>query len=322
MTEKVFRIAILACLTGLFMNLGCVRPRGTIAILPRTTGTPLWETFHLGASEVARLQDSALYWNAPTDESDIEKQLSIFSACEKRRMSGYIIAPDITISFRSPVQRLLEEKIPTVIVNDMLGPEPGPYLSYVLNDESAGAELAAQYVAQLLHGHGSIALMGQVTVREEGGERSIDLERILAKSYPGIQIASRNSDDTVVAHQQNIAQQILHNKVHIDAIIAFSSTSTRGAFYAELAEKSQHVPIVGYDQDLTLPLKNGYVRAVIVQDVRKIGQIAMSNIALELQGKPVAGYTLVPPMLLTRDNLAQYQSRYFADTESYSWGAQ
>jgi len=316
------RIVMFVYLTGLFMSLGCAHRNGTIAILPRTTGTPLWETFHLGVAQAARLQGRHLYWNAPTDESDFEKQLSIFSACEMRGMSGFIIAPDVTISFRSPVEKLLEEKIPTVIVNDSLGPEPGPYLSYVLNDEAAGAELAASYTAQLLHGQGAIALMGIVTSRYEGGKRTVEFEKAIAARYPGIQVALRDSDDTVVAHQQNIAQQILHNKVRVDAIIAFSSISTRGAFYAELAEKNQHVPIIGFDQDLTLPIKTGYVSAVIAQDSRRIGVIAMSNMALHLQGKQVPGYTLVKPMLLTRDNLDQYEDQFFANSESYPWSSQ
>ena len=114
----------------------------------------------------------------------------------------------------------------------------------------------------------------------------------------------RRYGDSVVTHQQRIAEAILSGPQHVDAVVALTSAATLGVYFAKLAAASPTTfPVVGFDQGLLLPIQSGEIDSIVVQNTRKIGQIAMQNVSAALRGKKVNGVTLVPPILLTRDNL-------------------
>jgi ribose transport system substrate-binding protein len=298
------KIAFAALLAALSLSIGCHDRPAAIAVIPRTTATLLWEPMHLGIAETARGSGLRVYWNAPVDEGDTEKQINLYSAVQAKGYRGIIFAPDETLAARSIVLQTVKSGTPVVIVDDELGPRPGPLLSYVSSDEEAGATLAAQRLAHILQGRGAIAIIG-INPRSEGAlSREGDFEKALALAAPNIRVAVRRYGDSVVTHQQQIAQEIMDRADRVDAIAALTSTATRGAYYAKLAnEPRSHIFIVGFDQDLLLPLQTGDVDSVIVQDTREIGRIAVRNLQAEMQGEKVDGSTLVPPILLTRDKL-------------------
>jgi ribose transport system substrate-binding protein len=297
-------IVVAALLATTVLPFGCRNRRAAIAVIPRTTATLLWEPMHLGVAEAAHGSGLSLYWNAPADEGDTEKQINLYSAVRTEDYRGIIFAPDETLASRSIVLQTVKSGTPVVIVDDKLGPPPGHLLSYVSSDEVIGSTLASQRLAQVLQGHGSIAIIG-INPRSEGSlSREEDFEKALAVAAPNIRVTVRRFGDTVITHQQQIAQEIMNRTDHVDAIIALTPAATRGAYYAKLvSEPPSHVVILGFDQDLLLPLQTGDVDSIVVQDTREIGRIAMRNLQAQMRGQTVEGITLVPPILLTRENL-------------------
>ena len=257
----------------------------------------------MGAAEAAHKEGLHLYWNAPADDGDVEKQLSEFASCVERGYSGIVFAPDETLASRSIVLDAVSRKIPVAVVDDEFGPPAGPWLSYVSNDESKGARMAAERLATILHGNGSVAIIG-INTRSVGGiAREERFEDILAQIAPAIQITYRSFGDTIVTHQQQVAQQIFDAE-KVSAIVAMTGVATRGAYYAKLAAKSRtDVLIVGFDQDLLIPIQSGEVDSVVVQDTRSIGQIAIENLSAQRRGEKVKAVTLVSPILLTRQTI-------------------
>ena len=277
----------------------------------------------MGVAEVARTNGMHVYWNAPADEGDIEKQLGFISLSLARRYQGLIFAPDETIASRSLVLQEINDRRPVVIVDDRLGPPPGPFLSYVLNDEEAGARLAADRIANLLHGSGSIAIIGISPRLTSGILREESFEKALAIVAPGVRIEARKYGDSVVTHQQQIAEEILNRPQHIDAIVALTAAATLGVYFAKLAENSPStVRIVGFDQSLQTPIQSGEVDSIVLQNTRRIGQIAMRNVSAQLRGEKVNGVTLVPPMLLTRETIADPEIRSLWEYSRYQWSEQ
>jgi ribose transport system substrate-binding protein len=324
--SKVNRsLRTLLCLAIAHLELlgGCSNPPSTIAVIPRTTATLLWEPLHLGAAEAARGSGLHIYWNAPVDEGDIEKQLSFISAARTKNYRGIIFAPDETLASRSVVLQAVANHIPVVIVDDELGPPPGRFLSYVTNDESAGALLAAKRLTELLHGHGSIAIIGISPRLESGLSREEEFESALAVTAPGIRVAVRRFGDSVVTHQQQIAQETLEGSERIDAIVTLTATATRGAFYAKMAaETHSSIPIVGFDQGSLLPVQTGSVDSVIIQNTREIGRVAMQNIQAQVRGESVNGLTKVPPILVTHETLNSPQVRRLWEFTDFRWSEQ
>lgn len=312
----------LGLLVVLVVSTGCRNESATVAVIPRTTATLLWEPMHLGVVEAARSRGYHIYWNAPAEDGDLEKQLSEFTSCVERRYSGIIFAPDETVASRSVVLDAVGRGLPVVIVNDQLGPPAGRLLSYVRNDEALGARLAAERVAEILHAHGSIAIIAIDSRNESGLFREEEFERVMARIAPAIQIVHRQFGDPIVTRQQQIAQEILESH-KADAIVAMTAIGTRGAYYAKLASKNAaSVRIVGFDQDLISPIQSGDVDSVVVEDTRTIGQIAMANLAAEAHGSSVKGVTLVPPLLMTRENMNAPEFIRLWQFSAYAWQQQ
>lgn len=317
------KIAGALALASTIFFAGCRDQSTTVGVIPRTTGTLLWEPMHLGVAEVARQRSLHVYWNAPADEGDTEKQLRFINLSLTRRYRGLIFVPDETLAARSPVLQAIKSGRPVVIVDDLLGPTPGPLLSYVANDEEAGATQAANRLAKILHGSGSIAIVGISPRLQSGVLREESFEKALSSVAPKVRIEVRRYGDSVVTHQQQIAEGILRGPQHIDAVVAMSATATQGVYLAKIAvDPPSPVKIVGFDQGLMLPVQNGDVDSVVVQNTRKIGQIAMQNMDAQLRGEKVSGVTLVPPVLVTAETVGGPEIKRLWEYAHYSWRTQ
>lgn len=321
-SPQIFIAALLAAVS--FLAGGCQHGPVTVAVIPRTCGNWLWEPFHAGAAIVARKNNVHIYWNAPTQENDVERQIGFVGLVLERHYRKAVITPDESLVFRTRVQKLLERHIPVVIVDDDLGLPRDPDLSYVFNDEVTGGQLAALRVAAVLQGKGSIALLGidpelhSITTREVSFEKTLKLEA------PGIQIAVREFGDEIsVPHEQQIAEDVLDASPRINAIVALSGSATRGAYYAKLGlGRSSSVVIVGFDQDLIPPIRTGEIDSVVIQNAPELGRLAMENIIARLKHVSVPQAISVKPVLLTKEDLYSSWTRPMWQNARFPWSEQ
>src|SRR3974390_3537721 len=112
-------VAILLSLTILCTS--CKRTPPTVAVLPRTCGTALWEPEHAGAAAVARSTGLNLYWNAPMRDDDTQTQISLIEKSVDRGMAGIIVSPIQTLPMRTPIRRVLAQGVPGVGIDTELG---------------------------------------------------------------------------------------------------------------------------------------------------------------------------------------------------------
>jgi ribose transport system substrate-binding protein len=191
-----------------------------------------------------------------------------------------------------------------VVVGTNLGIAPGKNLSYVLNDDVAGGQIAARRVGKILGGKGSIAIVGINPQLTGITARGRSFESTLEREFPGIQVAARRLGYYSVPQEQQVAEDLLNHGGSINVIVALSHTSTRGAYYA-LVEfgKVQSIKLVGFDQDLMPPIRNGGIDSVVMQSTYRMGHIAMELIDQQLKGQSSPGVSVVQPLLMTRENI-------------------
>lgn len=302
--------AVLALLSLSLLFQACSRVPNTVAVIPRSCGTVLWEPEHAGVAHVARGKGLKVYWNAPPREDDVEGQIHLLEKVLARGYAGVIISPDQTLPLRTPVRRLVSRGLPVVVVGTNLGVLPGAKLSYVLNDDTVGGQIAARRLGKILDGKGSIAILGinpqltGITVRERSFENTLERE------YPGIQVVARRLGYYSVAQEQQVAEDILNRGKPVDAILALSHTSTRGAFYALVEfDKTHSIKLVGFDQDLMPPIRTGDIDSVVMQRSYDMGRVAMELMDAEVHGRTVPGITMLTPMLMTRENIDSAEVR-------------
>jgi ribose transport system substrate-binding protein len=296
--------ALLASISILALLPACNRKPTTIAVIPRACGTVLWEPEHAGAAHAAARKGMKIYWNAPAREDDVAGQIALLDKVVARGYAGIIITPDQTLPLRSPIRRIVSKGLPIVIVGTNLGIAPTAKLSYVLNDDMAGGQMGARRVGTILGGHGSIAILGinpqltGITARERS------FEKTLQEEYPEIHVVARRLGYYSVPQEQQVAEDILNRGEAVDAIVALSHTSTRGAFYALVEfDKTQAVKLVGFDQDLMPPVRTGGIDSVVMQSTYDMGRTAMEIMDGQVHGRTVPGISVLAPILMTRENI-------------------
>lgn len=275
----------------------------TIALIPRTSGMGLWEPAHRGADAAAARFGARIYWNAPTREDDVEAQIALVEQVTRRRYQGLVLAPDQVLALITPVHRALDAGIPTVIVSSQLALPGGGKLSYVLNDDEAGGRIAAQRVAELIHGQGTVALLGVNPDITGIMIRARSFELFLAQNYPKIHITMRKGAFNIL-HEQQIAEETLKNDPGIDVIVGLMWASARGAISAlAMTPMGQRVKVIGFDPDGALPFSTDNFDSAIMQDTRAMGEIAVDLIGAERHGHPMPASIKLQPTLATRQNI-------------------
>ena len=296
---------------------GCKRTAPTIAVIPRTCGTALWEPEHAGAATVARTLGLNLYWNAPMRDDDTQTQISLIEKSVERGIAGVIVSPIQTLPMRTPIRRVLAQGIPVVVIDTKLGIPSGSKLSYVLNDEQAGGRIAARRIGTILGGKGNIAIVGIQPELNSNTLRERSFELTLSSEFPDVRIVVRRLGLSSVPQEQHSAEELLAGRQSLDAIVALTLAATRGTYYA-LAEfgKARIIKLVGFDQDLMPPIRDGGIDSVVVQNTFELGRIAMQTMNRELQGMSGSPDVNVQPVLMTSENVDSAEMRQI---ENMSW---
>jgi ribose transport system substrate-binding protein len=276
----------------------------TIAVIPQTTATPLWEAEHLGAKATAAKAGVHIYWNAPTSEDDIEGQVALVEKVINGNYQGLVLAPDHPQALITPVRRALAQGLQVVVVGSPLSVPPGGRLSYVLNDEDAGARIAAERVAAVLHGKGTIALLG-INPNVIGiVTRARCLEQDLQKIYPNIHVVVKRMGSFNEPHEYQVAEETLVAHPNLDAIVALSPASVHGVLWA-ISDRPSRVRVIAFDRDddPKLMFDSRNLDSVVVEDTQRIGAEAVRQILGGRQGLPIPLVTQFEPVLLTRENI-------------------
>jgi ribose transport system substrate-binding protein len=206
----------------------------------------------------------------------------------------------------------------TVIVSSPLPVSPGGNLSYILNDDEEGGRMAAQRAALILHGHGSVAVLGINPDIDGIMVRARSFEQFLNRNYPDIHIVDKRMGSFNVPHEQQIVEETLKAYPEVDLVVALMWATTRGALSTIDSASSNHpVKVIGFDPD-TLPFTSPSFDSAIVQNTREMGSMAVHQIKTQLERQPTPAIVKLSPVLVTRENADSEKVR---NLTSMDWGA-
>ena len=286
----------------------------TIAFIPQTTGAMLWEVEHYGAIAAADRLKCRLYWNAPTSESDMAGQVSLIDKVGRGRYQGLVLAPNHTLGIRAPLSRALAAGLPVVIVSAELDLPASSKLGYIVNDDEKMGELAATELARLIHGKGDIALIGLARFSPGITRRVRAAERLLANRFPDIHVIGRGIGAYSISRVEAFTNNVLDSNPGIRAVLSFSAVSTRGV-HSVLKARSQprSVTLVGCEQDSDLIgyLGDGEIAALVAENTYRMGFEAVGLIWDSWAGRPIPTRSIVPPLLITKQNLNSPETAIF-----------
>ena len=263
----------------------------------------------------------SIYWNAPAREDDVEAQIALVDRVCANNYQGLVLAPDQALSLIAPVRRALARGIPTVIIGSPLPIPAGGNLMYVLNDDDEGGRIAAQRVAGLLNGHGTVALLGINPDITGIMIRSRAFEGFLAQNDPGIHIVEKRLGTFNVAHEQQVAEETLRANPNLDVVVALMWPTIDGALSAiNSSPENHHVRIIGFDPfGFPPPFEQGAsLDSVIREDTRSMGRQAIEQIHAK-QRQICAVTDALPPKLITRENVNTPEVRFMVTSRNWRW---
>jgi ribose transport system substrate-binding protein len=287
---------------------GCQRAATTIAVIPRTSGTMLWEPEHGGAQAVALKSGVLIYWNAPTREDDIANQIALVDKVVAGNYQGLVLSPDHALALITPVRRAMARGLPTVIVGSPLAIPPGNGLSYILNDEEAGGKIVSQRIGSLLRGQGTVALLGINPDILGVVNRARSLEQHLSVQFPNIRVVTTRTGSFNAPHEQQVAEETLKANPTLDVIVALTGISYRGVLSAIGEGHLSRVRVIGFDPD-AMSFDSPNIDSLVVQDTKQMGAQAVLTVLGAIQGKSVPPVMQFEPILVTRENVASSEIR-------------
>jgi ribose transport system substrate-binding protein len=274
----------------------------------------LWEVEQYGASAAAEKLKFRLYWNAPTSENDMAGQASLIDRVARGEYQGLVLAPNHALAILTPLRRALAAGLPVVVVSAQLDLPASDKLGYIVNDDEKMGELAATEVARLIHGKGSIALVGLSRYAPGVARRVRSVESLLAGRYPDIHVVSRVGGTYDSSRAEDFTNGIVAAHPDLKAVLSFTAVSTRGVHSAlKNRPEQQAITLVGCEQDSDLIgyVGAGEIAAILAENTYRMGYEAVQLISESLAGRPLPVRSVVPPMLINKQNLNSPEARQF-----------
>ena len=305
---------LLGAISGFVIGvLPAVAPRSRppeIAFVPRTSGTSLSEGMYSGADRAAREAGFRLYWNAPTREDDVDRQISLMSSALANNTGGLILGPTNGPALITKLNEFIARRIPVVVVQTDTPIPAGRYITSVTPDQDAVARLAATRILRALGGDGGqVAILGLDRTAPETLQRSQYFLQYLS-SHRKVQIVAQQRGTSLAPEAEQNASEVLDTFPRLRAFFAVSATATAGAIQAIQRRGLAHsITLVGCDDDLFLipNVREGSLDSVVITDNEQVGYLAAKFLLDAIAGRALPGPRHIEPRLLTREDLSEHQ---------------
>jgi ribose transport system substrate-binding protein len=264
----------------------------TVALVLGVKGSPFYEALACGAKAKAKELGLDLTVSAG-DQFAADSQIPVVNAVAATKPAVAVIVPTDMQALVGPMKQIdgMGTKVVTV---DQTIADTSFVKTQILTDNEAGGKLAADAMNELLGGKGKVLVITQPPGSAAQDARTTGFEEEL-KKYPGIEYLGPQyqSDDP-----QKAAEIITSTlSAHPDLAGVFS-TNDQGAIGAitglKQAGAAGKVKVVAYDSATAEvnALKNGTINALIAQNPKLEGEVAMEIADKLIAGKEVDKVTL------------------------------
>ena len=203
-----------------------------LLVIPKSTANEFWQTVHAGAIKAAEeLGNVEIIWKGPEKEDDYTKQIDLIEKAKALGVDGIVLAPVDSKVLVSPVERVIDQEIPVVIIDSAL--ESKRTVSFVATDNYHGGVLAAKRMAVVLGDKGNVIVLRHMVGSESTEQREQGFLETIAR-YPEIKVLSQNkfAGATVETAKQTAMTLIKDYKDQVNGIFCSNEQSTTGMLNA------------------------------------------------------------------------------------------
>jgi len=314
MRTTVSSVLCLVCMLGFA---GCGRQQEntlTVAVIPKCTSSQFWETVEEGAREAAGRLGVEVRWEGPLAETEIAEQNKIIENMINLDVGGIALAPLNPKAMRKTVETAVAAGIPVVIFDSAV--DGDAHTSFVASDNELGGRLAAEHMIGLLGPQEAELIVFRyvqgTASTEARAQGFIDAVReagmkVVADPYP---------EDGSVAGCKKTASNTLERfirdeKLQLGGVFCCNDRSSMGAVAAldDIRKSGIQVDVrcIGFDfpPKLVDALTAGQIDALMAQDPRGMGALAVETLVKHLHGETVPEFVDTGVRLVTRERLKE-----------------
>jgi ribose transport system substrate-binding protein len=217
---------------------------------------------------------------------DLGKQSSQIEDFITRRVDAIIVCPVDSRGIGPAIKRANEAKIP-VFTADIAAQE-GEVVCHIASDNVAGGRLAGEYLAKILNGKGTIAIIDQPTVTSVL-DRVQGFREAIAK-FPEMQIVAAVNGEGLHDKAMQVASDILQAHPDLNGVFGINDDSALGTLDAVQQFKREGLVIIGYDATppaVDAITKDTALKADVIQYPKKIGESTIAQIRIYFSGSEV-----------------------------------
>jgi ribose transport system substrate-binding protein len=240
-------------------------------------------------------------------EDDRGQQIGLVEQFTSNNVSGIVLAPLDATALQEAVAGAMAKKIPVLIFDSALNGEAGKdFVSLVATDNKKGGSIGGDELARLLNKKGKVVLLRYNPGSASTEMREAGFLEAMAK-YPDIQVISKDQyAGATVGEAQQKSENMIDKLKQADGIFCPNESATQGMLNVLTANGlAGKVKFVGFDTSPALvdALKGGQVQALVAQNPRKMGYLAVKTMVDHLDGKTVEKYVDTGCALVTKENL-------------------
>jgi ribose transport system substrate-binding protein len=263
-----------------------------VALVLGVKGSPFYQALACGAKAKAKALHLALTVSAP-DQFAADSQIPVVNAVAATKPAVAVIVPTDAKALIAPMKQLADRGTKIITVDQTI--EDNAFVqTQIVTDNAEGGRLAADAINNLLGGKGEVLVITQPPGSAAQDARTTGFEAQL-KKYPGIKYlgAQYQSDDPQKAAEIVTSTLSAHPK--LAGIFATNDQGAIGALTGlRQAGALGKVKVVAYDAASAevSALKNGAIQALIAQDPKQEGEVAMESAAKLVKGQTLDKTTL------------------------------
>ncbi|MCB8883526.1 substrate-binding domain-containing protein [Acidisoma cellulosilytica] len=286
----------------------------TIAVVLGVKGSPFYEALACGAKDEAAKLGYTLTISAP-DQFQADAQTPVIDAVGAAMPAAAAIVPTDAQALMRPIKSLADRGIKILTIDQTLA-NPSFVQTQIVTDNYAGGRMAGEAMAKLLGGKGKVYIVATPPGLQAQDDRVSGFIAAV-KKYPGMTVVGHDyvNDDPQKAAE--IVTSAISAHPDLAGIFANNDQGAIGAVTGlRQAGAVGHIKLVAYDAAIAEvnALKNGSISALIAQNPKQEGALAISLADKVLKGETLPKLTdsqLVPIMAGDTKTADEYE--YKAD---------
>lgn len=277
-----------------------------VVVIPKGTTHVFWQAVDAGAQQAGAAAGLEVTFKGPLQENDRGGQIQLMQQYVTEGVAGIALAPLDHTALKAPVQRAKAKGIPVVIFDSALSGEAGKdYDSFVATDNEAAGRVAGEELARLLGGEGKVVLL-----RYQVGSASTEAREagfLAAANEKGLEVFVDNRyAGATTGEAKTAALNLAEQLAEADGVFCPCEPVTNGMLLAlEQLGLGGKLKFVGFDAapPLVAALADGKLDALVVQNPRRMGELAVQHLKKLLDGESVPAQVDTGSVLVTRDNM-------------------